>query len=269
LVSDAAQIYDEGRGAAAAWTPVLAGPLAAASTSGSVQVAGALFTGISEGGSGSTQSSPANNPVLLLRRLDSEAMAFATATAWTATTANFTLPPWLHQGQYLAWVVVNGVLSNGQVLATDLCNTIGRCGSDCRPCLGAHASDSSCGGNLEPAATACKLTCLPGFANQDKDRANGCEPVVAMPDAAVVLPDSAPPRLDAEPPGADLGPNAEAPRPSDAAVAADLPRSADAASPKLVHRGGCTCQAQPGHMGLLPGLLLLALLALPGRRRRW
>jgi MYXO-CTERM domain-containing protein len=251
-VSDAVQSYDEGRGAKPAWTPWLEGLFVTASTRGDLQATGKLFTGISEGSGGGTQSSTADHPVLTLRRLDNEAMAFAAATAWTSATASFTLPSWLPQGQYLAWVATAGVLSNGRFLVPDMCNTPIRCGSDCRPCSLTGTRSVRCAGGAEPAASACTVACLPGFANLDKDRSNGCEPVSQPPDAAIQSPDGAASNHDAEPPVLD--------------ASSDRPSFADVATTRLARRGGCSCSLHSDRPGSGFGFALLALLALLHRR---
>ncbi|MBI5547153.1 MAG: hypothetical protein HY901_25005 [Deltaproteobacteria bacterium] len=173
---EGAELFDEGRGASEAWTPTLTGAIAASFPGDSASVTGLLFTGISEGSTGSSASSPANNPVLQLRRLDNEAMAFAAATAWTPSTATFVLPPSLQSGHHLAWVVVNGVLSNGLTFPVlDPCTTVDRCGSECQACGAANTASMVCAGSAQPAARSCQATCSSGYSNEDGDGTNGCE----------------------------------------------------------------------------------------------
>ena len=108
-----AELYDEGRGALPAWTPTLAGPLPMVIPGGTLALAGTYFTGVSAGSSGTTQTSDTNFPLLLVIRVDNQQLAYAPITGFTATSATAAIPATLLPGPYVAWVVVNGVLSNG------------------------------------------------------------------------------------------------------------------------------------------------------------
>jgi hypothetical protein len=108
-----AELYDEGRGAQAGWTPTLAAPLATVIAGGTLSLTGTLFTGVSAASSGNTQSSDTNFPLVLVIRTDNQQFAYLPTTGFTATSATAAVPATLTPGQYVAWVVVNGVLSNG------------------------------------------------------------------------------------------------------------------------------------------------------------
>jgi MYXO-CTERM domain-containing protein len=180
------EVYDEGRAAQPAWTPTLAAPLPAVLPGGTLSLSGTLFKGVSEAASGGSQSSATNYPLVLLWREDSEAMVYAGVMNWTATTATAAVPSTVIPGPYLAWVVVNGVLSNGQPLTVNgfangtacgagyvctsgncvdryCCNST--CTGACKSCNGAKTggSNGTCGNitiNTDPdAECAGGLTC--------------------------------------------------------------------------------------------------------------
>ena len=109
-----AELYDEGRGASAASTPTLATLPASVVFGANLNLTGTLFTGVSEGSGGGTQSSPANYPLVQLEREDNEATSFASVTDFGATSATALLPSSLDEGWYRLSVVVNGVPSVAQ-----------------------------------------------------------------------------------------------------------------------------------------------------------
>lgn len=159
---DTAEVFDEGRGASEDWAPELRWPAALPSAK-AIAVSGERFTGVSEGSSGTLKSSPANLPILQIRRLDSGQTAFARTTSWTATSATFSLPSALQPGHHLAWVVVNGVLSNGAVLLSAPCDVSDRCGSDCQACPAKPNATATCSGESAPSTAACLYACDPGY----------------------------------------------------------------------------------------------------------
>jgi hypothetical protein len=112
-----AELYDEGRGALPAWIPRLSGPLPSAPPGSSLTVTGSLFRGVSQASGGATNDSPSNYPLLWLQPVGDGTPAFAPFTVFTATTATYSLPASLTDGPYTGWVIVNGVLSNGQTIS--------------------------------------------------------------------------------------------------------------------------------------------------------
>jgi hypothetical protein len=104
-------LFDEGRGAQPAWTPTLTGTLPNTAVGGTLSLTGTLFTGVSEGSSGNTQSSPENYPLVWLEHAESEQWLFAAVTAYTTTTATAVLPGTILAGNYWVRVVVGGVPS--------------------------------------------------------------------------------------------------------------------------------------------------------------
>ena len=64
----ASEVFDEGRGVAAASQPTISGALANTNPGAVLTVDGTLFTGSSEGSAGSHQSSPSDLPVVQVRR---------------------------------------------------------------------------------------------------------------------------------------------------------------------------------------------------------
>jgi len=149
-----AELYDEGRGASPSWTPTLSGPIAAVMPGTAIDLTGTLFTGVSEGSSGNSQSSPANCPLVFLSREDNEAQAWAPVTAFSATSLTATLPGDLAPGWFWARVVVNGVPSAAQPL---LIARLAR-GSAC-------GLDSQCGSGLCVDGVCCDAACGDGTAN--------------------------------------------------------------------------------------------------------
>jgi hypothetical protein len=106
-----AQVFDEGRGAAAQWTPTLSGSPPPSLPGTALAVSGTLFTGVSEAASGSTQASATNFPIFLLEREDNEQFAYARVESWSATQASVTLPASLQAGWHWMTVIVNAVPS--------------------------------------------------------------------------------------------------------------------------------------------------------------
>lgn len=112
-ISAAPEVFDEGRGSLPARAPVLHSPIAATASCGVLELAGALFTGDSEGSSGGGQSSPSNSPVVDLSRYDNGARAYASVLGFTSTSIVATLPA-VAPGPSWARVTVNGVPSAAQ-----------------------------------------------------------------------------------------------------------------------------------------------------------
>jgi sugar lactone lactonase YvrE len=112
-----AELFDEGRGAQPGWTPSLTSAPARAAAGSTMAVGGTLFTGIGEGSSGNTQSSPTSYPLLELQAVDGGDIWFANtppfsgSTTFGATSATVGVPGAITPGPYLARVVVGGVPS--------------------------------------------------------------------------------------------------------------------------------------------------------------
>src|ERR1035437_7324118 len=77
---------------------------------------GSQFRGVSGGSCGNSQDSPADYPLVQLRRLDNEQTMFLLTTNWS--TNSFTsLPVWNFPAGYaLATVFVNGIQSTSSVV---------------------------------------------------------------------------------------------------------------------------------------------------------
>jgi hypothetical protein len=147
-----AELYDEGRGAQPGWTPTLDGPLATVIPGGTLPLTGTLFKGVSAASSGSTQTSDTNFPLLLVIRVDNQQLAYSPTTGFTATSATAAIPADLPHGPYVAWVVVNGVLSNGVGLLIELpqgapCTADPDCAS--LHCVDGVCCDTACAGGAD------------------------------------------------------------------------------------------------------------------------
>jgi MYXO-CTERM domain-containing protein len=147
----AARLFDEGRQSQPAWTPTftVSGPLHPGQ---SVSISGTLLTGVSEASSGGCGSSATNLPFVLAMRLDNGPLGVCPATGWTATAATVTVPPAAMPGPYLAWVVVNGVLSDGQPIAIETVADASACSASAA-CASGSCVDNVC------CATACSGVC--------------------------------------------------------------------------------------------------------------
>jgi choline dehydrogenase-like flavoprotein len=115
-VLSSAELYDVGLGFTNSWQPQIATITSPLSLGDSMVLTGSQFRGISEGSGGNTQSSPADYPVVQLRRLDNEQTVFLLTTNWS--TNSFTsLPVWnFPPGYALATMFVNGIQSTSSVV---------------------------------------------------------------------------------------------------------------------------------------------------------
>ncbi|MGQ0505908.1 MAG: hypothetical protein ACT4TC_11380 [Myxococcaceae bacterium] len=104
-------IFDEGRGALAAYTPVLSS-ISASGTS--VSLLGRHFFGHNAGGGGNALSTQTNFPLLVFRSVENGETTLIPTADWTDVSATATLPATLKTGMYRASVVVNGVASSSQ-----------------------------------------------------------------------------------------------------------------------------------------------------------
>jgi N-acetylneuraminic acid mutarotase len=167
-----ADIFEESLGAAPAWTPVLS-PFSGGAIPGStIPLAGSLFTGVSESSGGLQNASATNFPLLVLQRIDNQALLVALVRDWTPTSATASIPTSAHFGWYLARVVVNGVGSPPQSLLISApsgklgsaCASAGVCASGF--CADGVCCDSACAGGAcdtcNSPAKAGTCTPLPG-----------------------------------------------------------------------------------------------------------
>ena len=111
-----AEWYDVGLGFSASWQPQIAVFTSPLSLGSGLVITGSQFRGISEGSSGNTQDSPADYPLVQLRRLDNEQIVFLRSTTWSSNSFTST-PVWgLPPGYTLATVFVNGIPSTASIL---------------------------------------------------------------------------------------------------------------------------------------------------------
>jgi hypothetical protein len=106
-----ADLFDEGRGAQAAWTPAVTGPLAAVQLGASLALSGTLFRGLGEASNGWWSGSPANYPLVMLRRQDNGDTRFLDTSAWSTTAVTAAFPATLQPGPHWLRVIANGVAS--------------------------------------------------------------------------------------------------------------------------------------------------------------
>jgi hypothetical protein len=111
-----AELFDVGLGYTNSWQPQIATVTSPFNLGGSLVITGSQFRGISEGSGGNSQDSPADYPLVQLRRLDNEQTVFLLTTNWS--TNSFTsLPVWNFPAGYaLATVFVNGIQSTSSVV---------------------------------------------------------------------------------------------------------------------------------------------------------
>ncbi|MCX6925392.1 MAG: hypothetical protein NT154_19610 [Verrucomicrobia bacterium] len=111
-----ADLYNVGLGFSSAWQPQIAAVASPITTNECLTLAGSQFRGVSEGSSGNTQDSPADCPVVQLRRLDNEQTLFVLSTNWS--TNSFISVPinGFPPGYAMATVFVNGIPSTGSIL---------------------------------------------------------------------------------------------------------------------------------------------------------
>jgi N-acetylneuraminic acid mutarotase/photosystem II stability/assembly factor-like uncharacterized protein len=112
-----AELYDPGVGFSDSRRPVISG---LANANDKLSVDGTGFRGDSEASSGATNSSPANYPLLQLRRLDNEQTSFiASDSSLNWNNASFTSQSLnsLLAGYYSATIYVNGIPSLSRMLA--------------------------------------------------------------------------------------------------------------------------------------------------------
>jgi hypothetical protein len=111
-----AELYDAGAGFADARRPVITTQPNRVCQPGTLALTGLLFTGDSEGSSGSTSSSPSNAPLLLLQRVDNNRISYASMQSFSATTFNSTALSGLDSGIYRASIVSNAIPAEAKML---------------------------------------------------------------------------------------------------------------------------------------------------------
>ena len=110
-----ARLFDEDRGARAAWTPAISSVSPSVATpDGGLTITGTSFEGVSEGGRGDHFS--ARVPLLELRGLESDRRYELLPLTWTATTITTVVPASIPTGLYFLTVTVNGVRSEAVLL---------------------------------------------------------------------------------------------------------------------------------------------------------
>jgi hypothetical protein len=115
-----AELYDVGLGFNTTWQPQIATSTSPLTNNGCLTLTGSRFRGVSEGSGGnSCQDSPADYPVVQLRRLDNEQTVFLLSTNWQ--TNSFTSAPVMGvpPGWAMATMFVNGIPSTSSLLRLD------------------------------------------------------------------------------------------------------------------------------------------------------
>jgi hypothetical protein len=115
-VTASAELYDVGLGFNAAWQPQIATVTSPLGNGQSLALTGSRFRGVSEGSSGGTQDSPADYPVVQLRRLDNEQTSLLLSTNWSATSFNSAPVTNLASGYALVTMFVNGIPSPSSLI---------------------------------------------------------------------------------------------------------------------------------------------------------
>jgi hypothetical protein len=111
-----AELYDVGLGFSASWQPQIATVSSPLSPGSSLVLSGSQFRGISEGSGGNTQDSPADYPLVQLRRLDNEQTVFLPTINWSANSFTSTPVAGFPLGYALVTVFVNGIPSTASIL---------------------------------------------------------------------------------------------------------------------------------------------------------
>ena len=111
-----AELYDVGLGFNSSWQPQIASVTSLLSLGSSLVLTGSQFRGISEGSGGNSQDSPADVPVVQLRRLDNEQTLFLLSTNWSTNSDTSAPVCGLPPGYALVTVFVNGIPSPASIL---------------------------------------------------------------------------------------------------------------------------------------------------------
>jgi hypothetical protein len=123
-----AELYDVGLGYSDARRPVVSSLANLLCQPGNLSLSGSLFTGDSEGSSGSTSSSPANAPLLRLQRVDNEQLIFAQSQTFSAASFFSATLNNLSSGHYRVAIVSNAIPSVEKIIeisTTPLLGTYG------------------------------------------------------------------------------------------------------------------------------------------------
>jgi len=107
-------LFDEGRGAVAAWEPALDALDASAPLTATLDLTGLRLTGLSDGGSGNRACSSTNYPILLAGRLDNGQREYLPVATWGSTAAVLPVPEGLQPGPHWVRAVVNGIPSDAR-----------------------------------------------------------------------------------------------------------------------------------------------------------
>jgi len=114
-----AELYDVGLGFAVAAQPQITGVASPLLYGGSLALSGAGFQGVSGGGSGGTQDSPTNYPLVQLRSLESgQSLFLSTGSAAPPSATSFVSAPiaGLAPGYALATIFTNGTPSGSAIV---------------------------------------------------------------------------------------------------------------------------------------------------------
>ena len=112
-----AELYDIGWGFSSSWQPQIATFTSPLAVNGSLALTGSNFRGMSEGSGGNgNQDSPADYPVVQLRRLDNEQTVFLLSTSWQTNSYTSAPVSGLSAGWAMLTVFVNGIPSQSSVL---------------------------------------------------------------------------------------------------------------------------------------------------------
>jgi hypothetical protein len=106
-----AELFDVGLGFSNSWQPQISAVTSPLSSGGNLALLGSGFLGVSEGSGGTTQTSPANYPVVQWRGIESGQTAFLLSTNWSDTTLDSTMVPGFPVGFAMVTVFVDGIPS--------------------------------------------------------------------------------------------------------------------------------------------------------------
>ena len=122
------ELYDVGLAYSDSRCPVVTSLTNPVCQPGNLVLSGSLFTGDSEGSSGSTNSSAANAPLIRLQRVENEQFLFGLPQVFTATAFLTTLSN-LPSGHYRASILSNAISSTEQIFEVDTTPFVGTYGA--------------------------------------------------------------------------------------------------------------------------------------------
>jgi hypothetical protein len=120
-----AELYDAGLGYSDVRRPAVSSLTNPVCQPANLTLSGSLFTGDSEGSSGSTNSSAANGPLLRLQRVDNEQFQFALPQSFSASSFSSTTLSNLSSGRYRAAIVSNAIPSIEQIIDVETTPLLG------------------------------------------------------------------------------------------------------------------------------------------------